>query len=52
MKTKCLVPKQHIIAASLLLISVSGVSSSRAQAILLGKLDGWWRYTTLQGTLL
>ena len=52
MKIKCLIPKRHIIAAALLLISVSGVPSLRAQAIPLGKLDGWWRYTTLQGTLL
>lgn len=29
-----------------------GVASLRAQAIPLRNLDGWWRYTTLQGTLL
>ena len=52
MKMKCLIPKRHIIAALLLLISVLGVPCLRAQAIPLGKLDGWWRYTTLQGTLL
>jgi hypothetical protein len=52
MEIKCLIPKRHIIAALLLLISVLGVPSLRAQAIPLGKLDGWWRYTTLQGTLL
>ena len=52
MKIKCLIPKRHIVAALLLLISVLGVPSLRAQAIPLGTLDGWWRYTTLQGTLL
>jgi hypothetical protein len=52
MKIKCLIPKRHIIAALLLLINVLGIPSLRAQAIPLRKLDGWWRYTTLQGTLL
>ena len=52
MKTKCLVPKRYVIAAWLLLISVTGVPSLRAEAVSLGKLDGWWRYTTLQGNLL
>ncbi len=52
MKMKCPVPKGHIVAALLLLVSVSGVPSLQAQVIPLGKLDGWWRYTTLQGTLL